>query len=86
MDQKQVLTILLAGMIGASAAALIGRERTQIANLVVGGVFTGLAAYYDPQNSSVLTIATAAVEGAAWGVADRVVPIVKERLLHPEKS
>ena len=86
MDQDHLYTVLIAGLMGAASASLIGRERTRIANLAVGGLFTALMAHYDPQGSAVMTIATAAIEGAVWGATDRFVPALKARVLHPEQA
>lgn len=75
------LTPVLAGIIGATIAVLSGRPRTRIDNFFVGGLFTAFAAYRDPRASVVGTLAVAAVEGAIWGVTDRIVPEIKEWLL-----
>jgi len=86
LTQDELFTILLSGLAGAAAASLVGRDRTRIANLAVGGLFTALMAYYDPQQNATMTVLVAAIEGGAWGAADRFVPALKERVLHPETA
>lgn len=78
---NQLATIILSGAIGGTCAAFGGRQRTRAGNFAVGALFTGLMAYYDPQKSSGFTIATAAVEGTLWGVADRYVPKLKHAVI-----
>ncbi len=75
------LTPFGAGIVGAVVAVLTGRPRTRIDNLLIGGLFTGFAAYRDPRATILQTLAVAAVEGAIWGVTDRIVPEMKEALL-----
>jgi hypothetical protein len=74
-------TPLAAYGVGATVAVLTGRERTRFDNLVIGGTFTAFASYRDPRASVASTLLVAAIEGAIWGVTDRVVPHVKEALL-----
>jgi len=71
----------LAAAIGATAAMLTGRERTRIDNLLIGGLFAGFAAYRDPRGTPESTLAVAAIEGIVWGVTDRLVPVIKEKIM-----
>lgn len=73
-----VRTALIAGVMGAIAASAVGRERTRIDNLVIGGSFTAFAAYRDPRNSTTATVLLALGEGLLWGITDRMAPHVKE--------
>lgn len=73
-----------AAAVGALVAVLSGRARTRIDNFVIGGLFTGFAAYRDPRATVLQTLAVAAVEGAIWGITDRIVPEIKESLLPAE--
>jgi hypothetical protein len=86
MDQNHLYTIMLSGLLGGAAASLLGREKTRVANLAIGCLFTSIVAYYDPQGSPVMTILTSGLEGAAWGAYDRFVPALKERLLAPHEG
>lgn len=70
-----------AALVGAGVAVLSGRERTRLDNLLIGGLFTGFAAYRDPRATVLQTLVVAAIEGLIWGVTDRIVPEVKEALL-----
>ena len=74
-------TALVAGLIGSVSATVSGRERTRFDNLLVGGLFTALAAYRDPRATAASTWLVAAVEGLAWGLTDRLVPALKDRIL-----
>jgi hypothetical protein len=67
---------------------LTGRERTRIDNLLIGGLFAGFAAYRDPRATPGSTLAVAAIEGIIWGVTDRMVPVIKEKIMpsHPQVS
>ncbi len=76
-----VQTALIAGTVGAFMAAMTGRERTLIDNVLVGGLFTALAAYRDPRATSLATVSVAAVEGLIWGATDRLIPAFKERIM-----
>ena len=76
--QDSIPTPILAGLIGGVMASLIGRDKTRVDNMLVGAIFTGLAAYRDPRANGDTTIAIAAMEGAAWGIADQVIPKVKD--------
>lgn len=77
-------TPLLCGLVGGALAAVIGREKTRIDNFALGGLFSGFAAYRDPRASVGGTLLVAIVEGAIAGVADRLVPELKEALLPAE--
>lgn len=78
---EAVKIAILAGFVGAATAAVVGRQRTRVDNLLVGGLFTALAAYRDPRASAGATWLVAAVEGTTWGLTDRLVPAIKDRLL-----
>lgn len=80
-----VFVPFLAGAIAGTVACLIGRERTRIDNFFLGGLLAGFAAFRDPRPTVVQTLVVASVEGAIAGVADRVVPAIKEALL-PEDT
>lgn len=84
MDESQrTQTALMAGMCGAVVALMAGRDVTRLDNFLIGGLFTGFAAYRDPRANAYATLLTACVEGAIWGVTDRVVPHIKDALLAP---
>ena len=83
VEQSKVQTALMAAMVGATVAVLSGRERTRLDNFMIGGLFTGFAAYRDPRGSVLGTLAVAAVEGAIWGVTDRLVPQLKDYVMPP---
>jgi len=72
-----------AGIIGAMVAVATGRTHTRIDNMMIGGLFTGFAAYRDPRATLGGTLLVAAVEGAIWGVTDRVVPRIKDYVMPP---
>lgn len=74
-------TVITAGMVGAIAAALTGRERTRIDNLLIGGLFTAFAAYRDPRDTPHGTVLVALGEGMLWGITDRMAPRVKELIM-----
>lgn len=82
-ENQRVQTAILAGLVGATVAVLAGRARTRVDNLVIGGLFTAFAAYRDPRATVVGTLAVASVEGAIWGVTDRLVPQLKDYLMPP---
>jgi hypothetical protein len=82
-DQIKVQTAMAAGIVGATFAVLTGRQHTRLDNLMIGGLFTGFAAYRDPRASMASTLLVAAIEGTIWGVTDRVVPHIKDALLAP---
>ena len=82
-DQGRVQVALMAGMVGATVAVLIGRQRTQVDNFMIGGLFTGFAAFRDPRATVSTTLFVAAIEGAIWGVTDQFVPKLKDVLLPP---
>jgi len=71
----------LCALVGAGIAVVSGRPRTRIDNFLIGGLFTGFAAYRDPRATVAQTVGVAALEGLIWGVTDRIVPEVKEALL-----
>lgn len=81
-------TAVLCGMLGSIVAVLCGREHTQIDNFIIGGLFTGFAAYRDPRDSLEMTMLVAAIEGAIWGFTDRTTPMIKDFLLpaHTEEA
>lgn len=72
--------------IAGTVACLSGRSRTRIDNFFLGGLLAGFAAYRDPRPTVVQTLVVASVEGAIAGVADRVVPMIKEALLPDEAA
>ena len=82
-QRERVQTAIMAGVIGALVATMVGRSHTRVDNLMIGGLFTGFAAYRDPRATFGGTIAVAAVEGAIWGITDRVVPQIKDYLMPP---
>ena len=82
-EQGRVQTALVCAMVGAAAAVLIGRKKTQVDNFMIGGLFTGFAAYRDPRATVLSTMFVAAIEGTIWGVTDRLVPQLKDVLLPP---
>jgi hypothetical protein len=79
-------TPLAAWVVGASVAVATGRKRTRFDNLIIGGTFTAFAAYRDPRATVAATLFVAAIEGAIWGITDRLVPSVKESLLPAERG
>jgi len=86
MDETQasgsdIGTAFLCGMLGSVVAVLCGREHTQIDNFLIGGLFTGFAAYRDPRDTLESTLLVAAIEGAIWGLTDRTTPAIKDFLL-----
>jgi hypothetical protein len=72
-------------MLGSVIAVLCGREHTQVDNFIIGGLFTGFAAYRDPRDSMEMTLAVAAIEGAIWGLTDRTTPMIKDLLMPVHK-
>lgn len=82
-EQNRVQVAIMSAMVGATVAYATGRPHTKFDNFVVGGAFTGFAAYRDPRASLLSTLFVAAIEGAIWGVTDRIVPHIKDRLLPP---
>lgn len=82
MTQEELYTIIVAGLAGGIAASALGRSRTRIANLVIGAAFTSAMSYYDKPGGRALTVAVATAEGAAWGAADRLIPMAKKELFH----
>lgn len=86
MLDGDVGTALICGMLGAVVSTLCGRERTRVDNLIIGGLFTGFAAYRDPRNSLEMTLLVAAIEGAIWGITDRTTPMLKDFLMPVEKA
>lgn len=72
---------VLSGIVGAIVSTYTGREKTRIDNFIIGGLFTGFAAYRDPRSSPSLTLIVAVAEGAIWGITDRMTPMIKEALL-----
>lgn len=79
-------TPVLSGLIGAGLAVALGRPHTRVDNTLIGGLFTGFAAYRDPRATVASTVLVAAVEGAIWGVTDRTTPIIKEWLMPAEST
>ena len=77
-------TPYVAALIGATVGCLAGRSRTRIDNFMIGGLFTGFAAFRDPRASVAQTLMVAVVEGLIWGVTDRIVPEIKDKLLPAE--
>jgi hypothetical protein len=82
-EQNRVQVAMMASMVGATVAYATGRAHTKFDNFVVGGAFTGFAAYRDPRATLLGTLLVAAVEGAIWGATDRIVPHIKDRILPP---
>jgi len=82
-DQNRVQVAMMASMVGATVAYLTGRTHTKFDNFIIGGAFTGFAAYRDPRASLLGTLLVAAIEGAIWGGTDRVVPGIKDWILPP---
>lgn len=72
---------IASGVLGALVAVAIGRKHTRVDNTLIGGLFTGFAAYRDPRASIPMTLVVAAVEGAIWGATDRTTPLIKEWLM-----
>ncbi len=79
-------TVVTAGLVGAIAASLSGRERTRIDNLLIGGVFTAFAAYRDPRSTPQGTVLVALGEGLLWGLTDRLAPTMKELVMPSAES
>ncbi len=79
-------TSICAGFVGAFTAMMLGRDRTRVDNLIIGGIFTAFAAYRDPRGSEPATIAMAVLEGALWGFTDRMSPVVKDLLTPSPES
>lgn len=77
-------TPFVAALIGATVGCIAGRERTRIDNFVIGGLFTGFAAFRDPRANVTQTLLVAVFEGLMWGVTDRIVPEIKEKILPSE--
>lgn len=80
---ERVRAAVAAGALGATIAVLIGRRITRIDNMVIGGLFTGFAAYRDPRATITGTLLVAAIEGAIWGGTDQFVPKLKDYLMPP---
>jgi hypothetical protein len=76
-------TSILAGMLGSVIAVVVGRPQTRLDNALIGGLFTGFAAYRDPRSSFNMTLLVAVIEGAIWGITDRTTPLIKNALLPP---
>lgn len=74
-------TPILSGVVGAIVAVALGRPHTRVDNTLIGGLFTGFAAYRDPRATVASTLVVAVIEGAIWGVTDRTTPLIKEALL-----
>ena len=72
---------ILSGILGATVAVALGRAHTRVDNTLIGGLFTGFAAYRDPRASIASTLVVAVVEGAIWGITDRTTPLIKEALM-----
>lgn len=72
-----------AGVLGAAVAVVIGRSHTRVDNMLIGGLFTGFAAYRDPRSTLAGTLLIAAVEGAIWGVTDQLAPKIKDYVARP---
>lgn len=84
--QNPYWTPIAAGIIGALIASGVGRQKTRIDNALIGGLFTGFAAYRDPRNTVWLTILVAAVEGGLWGAFDHTTPLIKDIIMPPTKK
>lgn len=82
-EQNRIQVAMMASMVGATIAYATGRAHTKFDNFIIGGAFTGFAAYRDPRASLLSTLLVAAVEGAIWGATDRIVPHIKDRILPP---
>jgi len=80
---QRVKVAVAAGALGATIAVLVGRRITRIDNVVIGGLFTGFAAYRDPRGTTTGTMIVAAIEGAIWGATDQFVPKLKDYLMPP---
>jgi hypothetical protein len=74
-------TPIVSGVLGAIVAVAIGRVHTRVDNTLIGGLFTGFAAYRDPRATVASTLVVAVIEGAIWGVTDRTTPLIKEALM-----
>lgn len=74
-------TPILSGVVGAITAVALGRAHTRVDNTLIGGLFTGFAAYRDPRATVASTLIVAVVEGAIWGITDRTTPLIKEALM-----
>lgn len=74
-------TPILSGVVGAIVAVALGRAHTRVDNTLIGGLFTGFAAYRDPRTTVASTLVVAVVEGAIWGITDRTTPLIKEALM-----
>lgn len=74
-------TPILSGILGATIAVALGRPHTRLDNTLIGGLFTGFAAYRDPRATVASTLVVALVEGAIWGVTDRTTPLIKDALM-----
>ena len=72
---------VLSGVVGATIAVALGRPHTRFDNTLIGGLFTGFAAYRDPRETIASTLLVAAVEGAIWGLTDRSTPLIKDWLM-----
>jgi len=72
---------ILSGIVGAITAVALGRPHTRVDNTLIGGLFTGFAAYRDPRASVASTLVVAVVEGAIWGITDRTTPLIKDALM-----
>ena len=72
---------VLSAVLGATVAVALGRSHTRVDNTLIGGLFTGFAAYRDPRASIASTLVVAVVEGAIWGITDRTTPLIKEALM-----
>mgnify|MGYP001584766699 CR=1 FL=1 len=77
---------ILSGVVGAITAVALGRPHTRIDNTLIGGLFTGFAAYRDPRASVASTLVVAVVEGAIWGITDRTTPLIKDALMPTHES
>lgn len=77
-------TPFLAALVGATAGCLSGRERTRLDNFLIGGLFTGSVAFRDPRANVAETLVVAALEGLIWGITDRLIPELKDKLLPAE--
>jgi len=82
-------TPLVSGVVGAIVAVALGRPHTRVDNTLIGGLFTGFAAYRDPRATVASTLVVAVVEGAIWGITDRTTPLIKDALMpapHEEEA
>lgn len=83
-DQSdRVGTAVMAGLLGALVATSVGRPLTRFDNFIIGGLFTGFAAYRDPRASAMGTFLVAIGEGALWGGTDRLAPHIKDMIMPP---